>query len=117
MQKWLIALGVAVSLAVVPAQAKQKLQPWQKKALALVKQEKKVLDAFWRDPAHNVLFVAMKPDGTSRDGFAQYLCMQLKSAGAPEGKLNSVFIYDPETYRKYVEKTGSGSKMGWAFCR
>ena len=117
MKKWLMALAMGLVVAAMPAQAKQELKPWQKEALSLVKKEKQVLDAFWRDPEHNVLFVAMKPDGSSKDGFAQYLCMQVMSAGAPKGKLNSIFIYDPASYRKYVEKTGAGSKIGWAFCR
>ena len=117
MKKWLMALALGMIVMALPAQAKQELKPWQKKALALVKKEKKVLDAFWRDPEHNVLFVTMEPNGTRRDGFAQYLCMQVMSAGAPKGKLNSIWIYDPETFRKYVDKTGSGSEMGWAFCR
>ena len=117
MKKWLMALAVGMMVVALPALAKQELKSWQKKALALVKKEKKVLDAFWRDPEHNVLFVAMKPDGGSKDGLAQYLCMQVMSAGAPKGKLNSIFIYDPKTYQKYVEKTGAGSKIGWAFCR
>ncbi len=117
MRNWFAAFTLMLSSLAIPAMAGQSLQPWQEKALTLVKQEKKVIDAFWRDPARNVLFVAMKPDGTGKDGFAQYLCMQVLGAGAPKGKLTSVFIYDPETYRKYVEKTGAGRKLGWAFCR
>ena len=116
MKKWLLALGMSIALAVAPAQAKQELKPWQKKALALVKKEKKVLDAWWRDPEHNVLFVAMQPDGGRKDGFAEYICILLGHAGAPKGKLRSVYIYDPETFRRYKDG-GVGDHIGWGFCR
>ena len=88
-----------------------KLNPWQAKALKIVKAEKKVLDAKWRSPESNVLYVSMAPDGSRRDGFAEYLCMTFAEAGAPEGELKSVFIYDPLNYE-------SGNQMmGMAACR
>lgn len=88
-----------------------KLNTWQVKALKIVKNEKKVLDANWRAPENNVLYVSMAPDGSRRDGFAQYLCMVFAKAGAPEGELKTVFIYDPVNYE-------SGNQwMGMAACR
>ncbi len=106
-----LALATAVALTATAAQAAT-LQKWQKKALKDVKAEKTVLDAKWRMPETNVLWVAMAPDGGSRDGFADYLCMVLADSGAPEGDLKTVFIYDPSTY-----EAGAGSAMGMAACR
>jgi len=106
-------LALLVSVAFTnQAFAAQKLKPWQTKALKLIKKEKKVVKAKWRSPGANVLYVALQPDGTSRNGFAQYLCMVLPDAGAPKGELKSIFIYDPETY-----ESGGGSVMGMAACR
>ena len=116
MRRMMLACLLAVVLA-LPAAAAEKLQPWQEKALKLVKQEKKVLDAFWRMPSRNVLYVAMQPDGGRKDGFAEYLCMLLADAGAPKGQMKMVQIYDPATFRAYREKTGSGRSMGMAACR
>ena len=61
MYKRLIAFALILLAATVPAWLKQPLKLWQQKALSLVKKEKEVLDAFWRNPERNVLFVAMKP--------------------------------------------------------
>lgn len=48
-------------------------------ALASVKKEKAVIDAAWvnPDPAAPNLVAAVQNDGSSRDGFAQYLCLLL----------------------------------------
>ena len=105
-------LTLAVAIAVLAANAAQasNLKAWQIDALDEVKAENTVLDARWRMPETNVLWVAMTPDGSRRDGFAQYLCMAL--GGAPEGDLKTIFIYDPATY-----KDGIGEAMGMAACR
>jgi len=101
-------------MAALPAKTEeQKLKPWQQKALQLLKQEKKVVDAFWRMPSRNILFIAMQPDGGRKDGYAEYVCMLLVDAGAPRGELKMVQVYDPATFRAY----GSGSSMGMAACR
>lgn len=91
------------------------VQPWQARALKMVKAEKQVLDARWKSPSVNMLHVAMQPDGGSRNGFAEYLCMMFKQAGGPDG-LKSVYIYDPATYNAY-KNGGSGSDIGLAACR
>lgn len=116
MVKYILCSLFAAGL-VISAAAAEKLKPWQEKALKLVKQEKRVLDAFWRMPSRNVLYVAMQPDGGRKDGFAEYLCMLLADAGAPKGQMKMVQIYDPATFRAYREKTGSGRSMGMAACR
>ena len=109
----IFALLIAVTFA---AQANsEELKPWQAKALNMVKAEKKVMDARWKSPGANMLHVSMKSDGSSRNGFAQYLCMLFKDAGGPDD-LKSVYIYDPATYEAY-KNGGSGSDMGLAACR
>ncbi|WCK24643.1 hypothetical protein [Agrobacterium pusense] len=83
---------------------------WQKKALSAVKAEKTVLDAKWRMPSQNVLWVAMAGDGSSRDGFAEYLCEVITDT-APAGALKTVWIYDPASYK------AGGTAMGTAACK
>ncbi len=114
--KHILSITIGLMLLALPANAGETLKPWQEKALQLIKQEKKVLDARWKMPSRNVLHVAMKPDGTRHDGFAEYLCMLFGDAGAPKGELKSVFIFDPATYKAYLEG-GSGRHMGMALCR
>lgn len=106
-------VGIAVLFTIVAASTgfAADLAPWQTKALKLVKAEKTVVDAKWRMADQNVLWVAMQPDGSSRDGFAQYLCMTLNDAGAPTGTLKTIFVYDPESFKS------SGRQMGMAACR
>ena len=105
----------AISLALVAftqtAVAEDAPQPWQAKALKTVKQEKKVIDARWRSAESNMLWVAVQPDGSNRDGFAQYLCMIFNKAGAPEGELKTVWIYDPASFED------GGKQIGMAACR
>lgn len=110
MRAW-ICLAVAIVFLSGLAHAGQ-LKPWQIRAATMVQAEKKVLAAKWRDPVMNVLHVAVQPNGSRREGFAQYLCMLLPDAGAPQGVLKTIFIYDPASY-----KSGSGSAMGIAACR
>lgn len=110
MKRLIIAILIA-SAAASAAVSAGKPNAWQTKALKAVKAEKKVLDATWRAPETNVLYVSMMPDGSRRDGFAQYLCMLFTTAGAPEGELKTVFIYDPVNF-----ESGNQS-MGMAACR
>lgn len=105
-------LAAALLAALQSAQANDAPQKWQKKALNLVKEEPKVLDAKWRDTQTNVLWVAMEPDGTPRDGFAQMLCMTFIKAGAPEGDLKTIWIYDRRGFAD-----GGQKAMGMAACR
>lgn len=103
-------LLVAAILAVATPFAAHAGADWQKKALSAVKAEKTVLDAKWRMPSQNVLWVAMLADGSSRDGFAEYLCEVITDA-APAGSLKTVWIYDPASYK------AGGTAMGTAACK
>jgi len=114
---FIVLLALSGLALAAPTNANEKLKPWQQKALQLLKQEKKVVDAFWRMPSRNILFIAMQPDGGRKDGYAEYVCMLLADAGAPKGELKMVQVYDPATFRAYKERTGSGSSMGMAACR
>lgn len=83
---------------------------WQPKALKAVKAEKKVIDAKWRMAEQNVLWVAMEPNGSPRNGFAEYLCLGLSNA-ANDDTLKTVEIYDAFTFED------GGRSMGMAVCR
>lgn len=107
----LIAATLIAAAAASPAMSASKSNAWQAKALKAIKAEKAVLDAKWRMPETNVLWVSMAPDGSRRDGIAQFLCMEFNRAGAPEGELKTVFIYDPANYQS------GGKDMGMAACR
>ena len=111
MKPTLTAFCLIATLMASTVVAKDKQEEWQTKALKAVKAEKTVIDARWRMAETNVLWVSMQADGSSRDGFAQYLCILLMKAGAPEGDLKTVWIYDPATF-----KTG-GKEIGIAACR
>lgn len=109
--RFLIMSALMAAVFAGPASAETQLKPWQREALKTVKSEKKVIDARWRMPQTNELWVSMKPDGTPRDGFAQYLCIVLTNAGAPQGELKTVWIYDPANFESGIQK------MGMAACR
>ena len=53
-------------------------------ALEAVRAEPKVKDAEWLDGSP-VLWVGVVPDGTSRDGFAEYICEVLRERHASQG--------------------------------
>lgn len=101
---------IAAILVVATPLAAHAAADWQRKALSAVKAEKTVLDAKWRMPNQNVLWVAMAADGSSRDGFAEYLCEVITEA-APDGSLKTVWIYDPASYK------AGGTAMGKAACK
>lgn len=103
--KAIIAAAIATMIANTAVAA-----DWQTGALKEVKSEKTVLDAKWRMPSENVLWVSMAADGSSRDGFAEYLCGILSDTG-PSDALKTVWIYDPATYKN------GGNPMGKAACR
>jgi len=104
-----IPIFALAMMVAIPAWATD-LQPWQTEALKLVKAEKKVVNALWKDPVMNVLHVTMKANGTRRDGYAEYLCMLFSDAGAPKD-LKSIMIYGAKTYEERRQE------MGMAACR
>ena len=97
------------------ASANDNLTAWHNTALATVKEEKSVLDAYWRNPQNNILHVARQFDGSRHDGFAQYLCLTINKGDAPADTLKTIWIYDPINYER--AKTTSGEAMGMAVCR
>lgn len=111
MLKQFIAAAFILTGVPLNAGAEAKLENWQVKALKKVKAEKSVLDARWRSPEANMLYVSMMPNGYSRDGFAQSLCIFLIESGAPDGSLKTVWIYDPQSYND------GGKSLGVAACR
>jgi hypothetical protein len=78
-----------------------------RQALQEIKKEKKVADAFWYSP--HTLWVGMKSDGTSRNGYAKYLCLVLSDFNISKV---DVVIKD---YRKLMLKNEFVT-MGMAYC-
>jgi len=50
-------------------------------ALAEVKAEKKVIDASWQNPSIPSLLAGVHDNGSSRDGYASYLCLVMADHG------------------------------------
>lgn len=68
--KPMIVAALIITTA-APASAETTLVKWQIAALKFVKAEKSVIDARWRLPEANVLWISMAADGSRRDGFAE----------------------------------------------
>ncbi|SNY91430.1 hypothetical protein SAMN04515647_1651 [Cohaesibacter sp. ES.047] len=105
-----IALILAALILSTSTQAAE-LAQWQQDALKLIKSEKKVIDARWKDPVVNAMHVTMASDGTRKDGYAEYLCMLFPDVGAPKD-LKTITIYDDAAY-----KAGGVQSIGMAACR
>jgi len=109
MRKWLAGLFFLL-VGAIPALAEDlKLEPWQEKAIKLVKKEKKIIDARWS--MAGILWVSMKDDGSRRDGYAEYLCMVLNNAGKPKGRIIVISIFDHAAMQR-----GDLRKIGRAGC-
>lgn len=65
---------------------------WRDVALQLVRKEAKVVEAMF--PHQDGLWVSVAPDGTPRDGLAQYICLLLHEAGMEPGDFVVVHIWD-----------------------
>lgn len=72
--------------------------------------EKVALDAVWK--AQNVFAVGVKDDGSSRDGYAQYVCLALPDFGISPGGI-AVQIIDVVE----LKNTGKWKKLGTARCQ
>ncbi len=83
---------------------------WRTKALELATAEQKVHEATWSQ--EESLWVSMNDDGTSRDGFASYLCLVLNEAGRPQGEFIAVTAWD-----KASMATASPKQLGKAYCQ
>lgn len=66
---------------------------WREAALAAVQSEPKVVEAAWPNDSQTSFWVSVRDDGSRRDGYAEYLCMVLKSNGMPSGIMNGVTIH------------------------
>lgn len=73
----------------VPVQAAAPIKTFSKaqldSALAAVKAEPKVLDAAWNNTSMPSLLAGVADDGSSRKGYAEYLCMVLAEHGIKGG--------------------------------
>jgi hypothetical protein len=74
-------------------------------ALVEVRREEQVFEAYWQDVAVPVLVVRLFDDGTSRHGYAGYLCMVLSQHGIDAGTVRVVDVASSE-----------GRELGRATC-
>lgn len=101
-----ILAAIALLTMVLPAQA---TDTWRDKAIALIKKEKKVQDAIWSAPGS--LWVAVADDGSTRDGYASYICLLTSDAGRPTGQSFVISIMDHRAMRRSEIR-----KLGTAVC-
>jgi hypothetical protein len=80
---------------------------WQETAIQEIEAEPKVVEAMFQNGGR-VLWVSMQDDGTSRDGFADYLCLILSEAGRPEDQGVTVRIWDASVMRDELRQIGEG---------
>ena len=74
-------------------------------AMDEIKAEKSVIAASWGPHKGPSLFVAVKDDGSRRDGFAEYLCMTLRDHGI-HGAI--IHVMAPADYAKYRTENDLG---------
>lgn len=87
-------------------------QQANEKALAAIRQEKKVAEAIISDA--NVLYVSVKDDGTRRNGYAEYLCQILKEN---HSKVNWVKITKVGSTNDPKRDNAYGVLLGECHCR
>lgn len=73
--------------------------------------EPRVLDAAITDA--DVLYAVMQTDGTSRNGFAEYLCQRVKDLGV---QIERVKIVEANTQKHPDRDNAYGVLMGEAWC-
>lgn len=67
-------------------------QDWKNSAIDELKTEKSIVETLFTGSSS--LWVSMVDDGSSRDGFAQYVCLILIEKGMPSGDLVVISIWD-----------------------
>lgn len=85
------SFGLAVVALLVPA-ASFAADDWREKAIALIREEPKVIEAMFPQPIS--LWVSARDDGSNRDGYADYVCLLLSEAGMPQGEHITIRILD-----------------------
>ncbi len=82
-----------------------------KKLIEVIKQQKKILDYVITDA--NVLYVTLADDGTSRNGYASYLCQEVKDTNSSVTRVKIVKLgsqNDPNKDNAY------GVLLGECYC-
>lgn len=80
---------------------------WQDEALKEIQAEPTVVEAMFQRGG-GTLWVSMRNDGTSRDGFANYLCLVLSDAGLPKGEGVQIRIWDAAQMANDLVQIGEG---------
>jgi hypothetical protein len=77
------------------ARASDAVEEWQREATARVLKEnkRKVVEALFPNEAPTSFWVSVRDDGKRRDGFAEYLCLEVRR-GRPATGLTVIRIFD-----------------------
>ncbi len=94
---------------VSPASSAVDLEPWQGKLVELAKAEPKISEATWSND--DSFWVLVDDDGSSRDGYAEYVCILANDAGRPDGRFVAVTVWD-----RASASTSNPKQLGKAYC-
>jgi len=111
----LIIVGVIILFIVLAYNSSNttKKYPNEAKIEALALKENKVKDAYINEAG--VLYVQVPNDGTSRDGYAQYLCEQMSDNGFQVKKV-VVLIVGSQKWDRDKRDCAYGKIIGEASC-
>ncbi len=96
--KMKIILMVIAAFSVTTVVSATRLEAWQRETLALIKHRKGVIEARWRSPEKNALWVSVELGTYYAESITYDICKLLKDAGSPEEGTTNVFIFDPLSY-------------------
>ena len=90
MKKWLMALVLGIMVAASPAQAKQELKPWQKKAIKLIYENyPRAKDVGWPNGTTSLWIFIYTPkfDYSYETVTSNIICPALDAAGRPKNTI------------------------------
>ena len=79
----------------------------------LIDNEPRVLDATINDAGY--LYVMVKDDGTNRNGYASYICLEARAV-FPNVKVNEVWVMKVNTFDHPDRFNGYGIRLGESRC-
>lgn len=95
--------------SVIMAEVETNMTAWRDAALKHFNDktaEPSIVEAIWSDTFS--FWVSMRPNGSRRDGFAEYVCVQLGVLGKPDNEAVSISIWDAhEMASGNLKKIGS----------
>lgn len=104
-------LILCISCGNTPEQPKNAENPNDKAAIEAIKQEKMIINALISDD--NILYAAMKDDGSSQNGYAEVVCAIL---GKHKAATRKVRIIELGSHNKANADTPYGVLLGESNC-